>query len=111
MSSGSLNSIVSQLSWFPHGGKLCRHRETPPARVLFFRRVAPFLSSRVTTSASVAPAPRSRAAFTPTRGGPVENRRAWLAGTAQRRHRYFLVVLTGIGRVQRKWDQRFESSF
>jgi hypothetical protein len=37
--------------------------------------------------------------------------RAWFAGTAQRRHRYFLVVLTGIGRVQRKWDQRFESSF
>jgi hypothetical protein len=30
---------------------------------------------------------------------------------AQRRHRYFLLALTGVGLVERKWDQRFESAF
>ena len=37
--------------------------------------------------------------------------RDWLADAAQRRHRYFLLALTGVGLVERKWDQRFESAF
>jgi transposase InsO family protein len=45
----------SQFTSDDYWRKLSRHREGPPAPVLFFRRSRPFSSSQVTTSPSVAP--------------------------------------------------------
>src|SRR5271156_3852362 len=41
----------------------------------------------------------------------VRSVRDWLAGGGAAEASLFSVALTGIGRVEPKWDQRFESSF
>jgi hypothetical protein len=68
--------------------------------VLFFRRVAPFFEQPGHDIALRRACTAISSGAYPDQGvGQSKIGRAWLAGAAQRRHRYFLVALTGIGRV------------